>query len=72
VRAFPKAPVSAPLSPDELRATLRPEKINLRNMPERVEKRGDLWADFWKSRQTLEAAIEALSAGVTTQKTKRR
>jgi bifunctional non-homologous end joining protein LigD len=72
VRAFPKAPVSAPLSPDELRATLRPEKFNLKNMPERVEKRGDLWSDFWKSRQTLEAAIEALSAGVTTQKTKRR
>jgi DNA primase len=52
--------------------TLRPEKINLKNMPERVEKRGDLWSDFWKSRQTLEAAIEALSAGVTTQKMKRR
>jgi bifunctional non-homologous end joining protein LigD len=60
VRAFPHAPVSAPISPGELKRSLRPEKLNLKTTPVRVEKRGDLWADFWKKRQRLEEALERL------------
>ena len=61
VRAFPKAPVSAPVSPRELQRGLRPESLNMKTMPARLKERGDLWADFWKNRQRLEKAIELLS-----------
>jgi bifunctional non-homologous end joining protein LigD len=65
VRAFLKAPVSTPVLPSELRESLRPEKFNLKTLFARLEKKGDLWRDFWKSRQTLEKAIEQLSKGVS-------
>jgi bifunctional non-homologous end joining protein LigD len=61
VRAFPKAPVSTPVLPRELRASLRPEVFNLKTIFARVKEKGDLWADFWKRRQRLEPAIELLS-----------
>jgi bifunctional non-homologous end joining protein LigD len=60
VRAFPRAPVSTPISPGELNRSLRPEKLDLKTTPARVEKFGDLWADFWKHRQGLEEAVERL------------
>jgi bifunctional non-homologous end joining protein LigD len=61
VRAFPKAPISAPVLPRELRAGLKPETLNMKTILARVKEKGDLWADFWKQRQTLERAIELLS-----------
>ncbi len=61
VRAFPKAPVSTPLQPRELRSTLRPETLNIKTVFARLKEKGDLWADFWKRRQRLEQAIELLS-----------
>jgi bifunctional non-homologous end joining protein LigD len=61
VRAFPKAPVSAPILPRELRANLRPETLNIDTIFDRLQEKGDLWADFWKKRQRLEPAIELLS-----------
>jgi bifunctional non-homologous end joining protein LigD len=61
VRAFPKAPVSAPVLPRELRSSLRPETLNMKTMPARLKEKGDLWGDFWKKRQRLEGAIELLS-----------
>jgi bifunctional non-homologous end joining protein LigD len=60
VRAFPHAPVSTPIAPGELNPSLRPEKLNLKTTPARLEKLGDLWADFWKRRQRLEEAVESL------------
>jgi bifunctional non-homologous end joining protein LigD len=60
-RAFPKAPVSTPVLAKELRANLKPENWNIRTIPTRLKEKGDLWADFWKSRQRLEKAIELLS-----------
>ncbi len=62
VRAFPKAPVSAPLEPHELRVSLRPEKLNIKTIFTRLHEKGDLWADFWNRRQKLEPAIELLGA----------
>jgi bifunctional non-homologous end joining protein LigD len=62
VRAFPRAPVSTPILPRELRPKLRPEILNIRTIFDRLKEKGDLWADFWKSRQRLEPAIELLSA----------
>jgi bifunctional non-homologous end joining protein LigD len=61
VRAFPKAPVSTPILPRELRPNLRPENLNMTTVFPRLKERGDLWADFWKHRQRLEQAIELLS-----------
>jgi len=61
VRAFPEAPVSAPLLPRELRPTLRPETLNIKTLFARLKEKGDLWGDFWKRRQSLEQAIELLS-----------
>src|SRR5579859_976093 len=64
VRAFPKAPVSAPLQPRELRASLKPETFNIESIRARLKEKGDLWADFWDSRQRLEHAIEILSSQI--------
>jgi bifunctional non-homologous end joining protein LigD len=61
VRAFPKAPVSTPILPRELRPNLRPENLNMTTVFPRLKEKGDLWADFWKHRQRLEQTIELLS-----------
>ena len=69
VRAFPKAPVSAPLSPSELRPGLRPANLNIKTIVARIKEKGDLWDDFWKRRQRLETAIEALGSRMPPKKT---
>ena len=61
VRAFPKAPVSTPLEASELRPTMKPETLNIKTVPERLKKKGDLWADFWEKSQRLDDAIQRLS-----------
>jgi bifunctional non-homologous end joining protein LigD len=63
-RAFPKAPVSAPVSAKELKTNLAPEKFNIKTMPGRVEKVGNLWAEFWERRLRIEDVMEKLSASV--------
>ncbi len=65
VRPTPNACVSAPITPGELRATLRPERFTIKTMPARLERAGDLWADFWQSRQCIEPALEKLREGLT-------
>jgi bifunctional non-homologous end joining protein LigD len=45
VRPQPGAPVSAPVTWDELEAGARIEDFDLFNMPARVAEHGDLWAD---------------------------
>jgi bifunctional non-homologous end joining protein LigD len=61
VRAFPKAPISTPVLPRELRTSLRPEALNIKTISARLKEKGNLWADFWKKRQRLEDAVELLS-----------
>ncbi len=68
VRAFPKAPVSTPVSPRELRSHLRPETLNLKTIFARLEEKGDLWKSFWKSRQRIEKALEQLGSDVPARK----
>lgn len=60
VRAFPHAPVSAPVRASELTSVMHPEKWNLKSMARRIETVGDLWSDFWKRRQEIEPAAERL------------
>lgn len=64
VRAFPRAPVSTPLLPTELRMRLKPENLNIETAHVRLKEKGDLWAEFWKQRQGLEGAINLLGAGI--------
>jgi bifunctional non-homologous end joining protein LigD len=61
VRAFPGAPVSTPVAARELRSTLRPASLNIRSVPRQLEKRQELWAGFWETRQQLGAALDRLS-----------
>jgi bifunctional non-homologous end joining protein LigD len=72
VRAFPKAPVSAPILPQELRKNLRPETLNIKTVFARLKEKGDLWGDFWKRQQRLEEAIELLSQRMPARTTKGR
>jgi len=60
VRPEPQATVSAPITTQELKPALTPARFTLKNMPERLEKAGDLWADFWRSRQRIEPGLERL------------
>ncbi|HZV86267.1 MAG TPA: DNA ligase D [Candidatus Binatus sp.] len=64
VRAFPEAPVSTPILPGELRSSLQPANLNIKTIFARLKEKGDLWRDFWKQRQRLEGAIEALSSRI--------
>ena len=64
VRAFPKAPVSTPVLPRELKTSLQPDSLNIKTIAARLKERGDLWAEFWKKRQRLERAVELLSERV--------
>jgi bifunctional non-homologous end joining protein LigD len=63
-RAFPRAPVSAPLAARELQPKLTPEKFTIKTMVARVAEKGDLWADFWTRRLKIEDVMERLSATV--------
>jgi bifunctional non-homologous end joining protein LigD len=58
VRAFPHAPVSGPMRKSELSRVFRPEKWNLRSMARRIKEEGDLWAGFWRARQSLESMLK--------------
>jgi bifunctional non-homologous end joining protein LigD len=60
VRAFPHAPVSTPVRTNELDSKLLPAKWSLKSLDRRLEKTGDLWANFWKQRQELEPAAKLL------------
>jgi len=59
-RPRPSATVATPISPSELRKGLRPEKFTIKTLPARLATKGDLWADFWKSRQRIEPALKEL------------
>jgi len=53
LRAIDGAPVSAPLKWDEVTKKLDPKKYNLRTMPERLAKVGDLFARVFEERVKL-------------------
>jgi bifunctional non-homologous end joining protein LigD len=61
VRAKPGAPVSAPCTWEEIeRGDVEPQTFTLRNMPERVARIGDLWADVLNRGRSLKRASEKL------------
>ena len=61
VRAKRGAPISAPCTWDEVeRGKVTPAMFTLRNMPERVAKVGDVWADLKKRGYSLKRPMERL------------
>ena len=60
VRAFPHAPISTPIRAAELTPKTLPETWNLSSIRRRIAEKGDLWSDFWTSRQKLEPAVKRL------------
>ncbi len=70
VRAKPGAPVSAPCTWDEVEhGGVLPASFNLRNMPERVARVGDLWADM--RGRSLKGAMEKVKRNKEKGKTKK-
>jgi bifunctional non-homologous end joining protein LigD len=59
VRRRPHAPVSTPLAWSEVTTSLRAEHFTIGNFAARLKKR-DPWADFFRRRQALEPALDAL------------
>jgi len=59
VRRRPKAPVSTPLDWSEVTAKLDPAEFNLGNFSARMQRK-DPWADFFHTRQSLNAAAKSL------------
>ncbi len=55
LRGIDGAPASAPLKWEEINKKLDPQKFNLRTMPDRLAKVGDLFADVFKNRAKLPA-----------------
>jgi len=61
VRARPGAPVSAPCTWEEIeRGEVSPRTFTLRNMPDRIAKVGDAWADMRRRRRSLRRPMETL------------
>ncbi|MGE5715208.1 MAG: non-homologous end-joining DNA ligase [Acidobacteriota bacterium] len=59
VRRRPHAPVSTPLEWSEVKTSLKAADFNIGNFAGRLRK-ADPWAGFFRSRQSLKKAIEAL------------
>ena len=70
VRPFAQATVSAPVSLEELRRGLTPERFTIKTMPTRLKKTGDLWAEFWSQRQAIEPALMRLREQMQKKKSK--
>ena len=61
VRAKAGAAVSAPCTWKEIEdGTVNPNTFNVRNMPARIKKTGDLWSDMLRSRRSLKGPAEKL------------
>ena len=52
-RGIDGAPVSAPLKWSEITKKLDPLKFNIKTMPKRLDKVGDLWADIFRKKAKL-------------------
>jgi bifunctional non-homologous end joining protein LigD len=62
LRAYDGAPVATPLEWREVRRGLHPSQFNIANAVDRFAARGDLFAGVLHAPQTLDTALEKLSA----------
>jgi bifunctional non-homologous end joining protein LigD len=71
VRPRPGAPVSAPLSWDEVkRRKIRPQDFNIKNISARLARTGDLFKPVLASKQTLDEALLELESRFSRKKRK--
>lgn len=63
-REKPGAPVSAPLEWPELKKRFAMADFNIRTMPKRLERKGDLFADVLKGANAIEGALKKLGKGL--------
>ena len=62
VRARPGAPVSAPCTWEEVeRGEVSRRTFTIRNMAQRIENVGDLWAELLKTKRSLRSPMERLA-----------
>ena len=54
------APISTPISWAEVKMRLKPEKWDIKAVLQDLQERAKLWRDFWKYRQRIENALQAL------------
>jgi bifunctional non-homologous end joining protein LigD len=52
-RARPGAAVSMPIAWTELTVRLEPQRFNVETLPARLRRRGDPWAEYWRSKQRI-------------------
>ena len=57
------APVSAPLDWKELTKSISIEDFNIENIAARIRRKGDLFADVLKKKQSLKRAMKAIASG---------
>ncbi|HEY2351578.1 MAG TPA: DNA ligase D [Candidatus Acidoferrum sp.] len=69
-RAYPGAPVSTPVTPAELKKNFAADQWTINTLEKRLKAVGNLWADFWKTRQSLSAALDLLDQRLSRGKTK--
>ena len=68
-RAHPGATVSTPVTAGELmNGDINPVAWTIKTLFDRLQSVGDLWKDFWSKRQTLDAALEALTQRLSGEK----
>jgi bifunctional non-homologous end joining protein LigD len=60
IRAYPGAPVATPLEWREVKKGLRPSQFHLRNVRERFDAKGDLFAGVLNKKQRIEPALRKL------------
>jgi bifunctional non-homologous end joining protein LigD len=61
VRAKRGAPISAPCTWEEIeRGEVAPMTFTLKNMPDRIARVGDLWADMRRRKRSLKGALDKL------------
>jgi bifunctional non-homologous end joining protein LigD len=61
-RAYPGAPVSTPLTWEEVTPKLLPSQFNIKNAPKRFARVGDLFEGVLKKPQSIEKALAKLNA----------
>ena len=72
-RAHPGATVSTPVTAEELmNGYIDPDAWTIKTLFARLQTAGDLWKDFWNKRQTLDAALGALSHRLSGEKQSRK
>jgi len=59
-RAYPGAPVSTPVTAEELKKEFSADQWTIENVDKRLKTVGNLWQDFWKKRQSLSGPLELM------------